>query len=76
MKQNVLINRLTVSCFLEYGTIQKNRSHHPSVLLRIHTYHPQNAAFVLQDSSEPLGKASSSFGFRDDPAEDALWGGQ
>ena len=56
MKQNILIKRLTVSCFLEYGLVTNEQTSPPTVtiLLRIHREHQQNATFDLQDSSDPL----------------------
>lgn len=38
MKQNFLIKRLTVSCFLEYGLVTNEQKSPPTVtiLLRIH----------------------------------------
>ena len=56
MKQNILIKRLTVSCFLEYGLVTNEQTSPTTVtiLLRIHREHRQNATFDLQDSSDPL----------------------
>ena len=78
MKQNILIKILTVSCFLEYGFVTNEQKAPPTmtILLQIHREHQQNVTFDLQDSSDPLGKTSSSSSFRDYPEEDAIRGGQ